>query len=487
MSSVSRTIIAATLLLVGTAASAQTPKVTASTWGAAQPLEETLEWMICDSQAVVHATIESGSGDRITFKVQESIKGELARGSIVSVEKKPAFQQNRFTPGQAVLLFLLENRSAESQRFPLRLRGGRGGFVLDGTEPVFVMNLNVVTQPQEIIAAAKEAAAYCSSARDYALLPCAAPAFQYLLFPQDQRLEALAKKWATGKSIQDRVTAMRALEAFKSDANIALAMQTLDDTRSLSPRNAGKWQVGYYNARAAADDLLTKWKVRHRNLPDSGPIYIYQPATFSRAALLWTITGLAALAFAMLIWRKTIVVRWTSALIAVAAIAGLALLWRHSNWHVDEIMFSYGQNHHEIASYRGGVQYLLMGEWTLASDPVIGHFDLRAFEDAWTTELLIPKPKPSLGGIIAQRVTGPGPGGIIHPVTLVRIPYWALILPFGIQLVRESLILVRQLRRRRLGLCRNCGYDLRENSTGQCPECGGQFPSFDLVKNLPVP
>src|SRR5438477_8503129 len=112
MSALSRTIIAATLLLVGTAASAQTPKVTASTWGSAQPLEETLEWMICDSQAVVHATIENGPGEQITFKVQESIKGNLPRGRIVSVEKKPAFQQKRFVAGQKVLLFLQENKSA---------------------------------------------------------------------------------------------------------------------------------------------------------------------------------------------------------------------------------------------------------------------------------------------------------------------------------------------------------------------------------------
>jgi len=307
--------------------------------------------------------------------------------------------------------------------------------------------------------------------KDYALLPCGAPANRTLLFPQDQRLETLAKKWATGKSIQDRVTAMRALEAFKSDANIALAMGVLDDTRSLSPRNVGKWQVGYYNARAAADDLLTQWKVPHPKLPDSGPIYIYQPVTFSPASLLWAIAIFAVVVIAMLIWRKTTVVRWTSALVAVAAIVGLALLWRRSNSYVDEIMFPSARNHHEIASYRGGVQYLLMGEWTLTSQTAVGHFDLAAFADAWTTELLIPRPKPSLG-IIAQRVTGPGPGSMIHPVTLVRIPYWALILPFVIQLVRESWILVRQLRRWRLGLCRNCGYDRRENRNGKCPECG---------------
>src|SRR5580765_3669493 len=149
--SVFRTILVAALLLISTAAAAQTANVTVSTWGFTQSLEETLEWMVCDSQAVVHATIESGPADQITFKVIESIQGQLPRGSIFSVEKKPAFQQNRFGTGQTVLLFLQENKSADSQRFPLRLRGGRGGFVLDGTEPAFAMNLKVITQPQEII------------------------------------------------------------------------------------------------------------------------------------------------------------------------------------------------------------------------------------------------------------------------------------------------------------------------------------------------
>jgi hypothetical protein len=182
--------------------------------------------------------------------------------------------------------------------------------------------------------------------------------------------------------------------------------------------------------------------------------------------------ALVVIALEMLIWRNTAIVRWTGALLTVAAIVGLSMLWRRSNSCVDEIMFPDARTHHEIASYRGGVQYLLMGDWTLPSQTVIGHFDLRTVEDAWTSELLLPKPKPTFG-IIAQRVTGPGPGNmILHPVTLVRIPYWALILPFVIQLVRVGLIRFRQLRRRRLGLCRNCGYDLRENRDGKCPECG---------------
>jgi hypothetical protein len=249
-------------------------------------------------------------------------------------------------------------------------------------------------------------------------------------------------------------------------------MDALKDTRSLSPRGLGKWQVGYYNVRAAADELLTKWKIAHPTLPESGPILIYQPLRVSRAFFVWIAGGLVILMIAMFIWRKTAIVGWTAALIAVLAILALSLLWRRSTWQVDEVMFPAGKSHHEIASYRAGIQYLVMGEWELPSDPVVGHFDLARFTDAWTTELLVPKPNSRLGGFIAQRVTGPGPGSAVHPVTLLRIPYWAVMTPFVLLLARQSWIGLRQLRRRRLGLCRNCGYDLRENSNGTCPECG---------------
>src|SRR5436309_10755880 len=105
MSAVLRAIIAAAFLLNVAVASAQapTPNLTAS-YGFVQPLEETLEWMVCDSRAIVHATIQPGPGDQIRFKVIEAIKGDLTSGRIVSVEEKPVFQQARFRPGQTVLL-----------------------------------------------------------------------------------------------------------------------------------------------------------------------------------------------------------------------------------------------------------------------------------------------------------------------------------------------------------------------------------------------
>jgi len=472
MSAVRANIIAAILLLIAKAGFAQLA-ANVSLGPASQPLEETLEWMVVDSRTIVDANIEPGSAGEITFKVFETIKGDLKVGSVISVENKATLQLKRLTPGQRVLLFLQENRSAKSQQFPLRVRGGRAGFVLDGTEPAFLMDLTTVSGPQGIVAAAKRAAAYRSEAKDYVLLMCRDGLFVTPhLFPQDERLEALAGQWARSKSAENAVTAMRALESFKNDVNIGLAMEALNDTRSLVPRGLGKWQVGYYNVRAAADELLAKWKIFHPKLPESGPILIYQPLRVSRAVFISIAGALALLMIAMFIWRKSAVVGWAIGLSALLAIVGLSVLWRRSASQVDEVMFSTGQSHHEIASYRGGIQYFLMGEWQLQSDLVVGHFDLAAFADAWTTELLVPKPNSRLGGFIAQRVTGYGPGGAIHPITLLRVPYWALMMPFVLLLTRQSWIVLRQLRRRRLGLCRNCGYDLRENSNGTCPECG---------------
>jgi len=55
----------------------------------------------------------------------------------------------------------------------------------------------------------------------------------------------------------------------------------------------------------------------------------------------------------------------------------------------------------------------------------------------------------------------------------VRIPLWGPMVLFllypAINLVRGPL---RRWRRRRKGLCLRCGYDLRGNASGVCPECG---------------
>lgn len=55
--------------------------------------------------------------------------------------------------------------------------------------------------------------------------------------------------------------------------------------------------------------------------------------------------------------------------------------------------------------------------------------------------------------------------------SMLRVPYWALIIMLAIlPLIRLRGFIVRRRRQRR-GQCLSCGYDL-SHSTGRCPECG---------------
>ena len=58
------------------------------------------------------------------------------------------------------------------------------------------------------------------------------------------------------------------------------------------------------------------------------------------------------------------------------------------------------------------------------------------------------------------------------PVLMISVPLYAFVVLFSIAPVwclRRSL---RAARRAGMGCCLNCGYDLRRNVSGICPECG---------------
>lgn len=68
--------------------------------------------------------------------------------------------------------------------------------------------------------------------------------------------------------------------------------------------------------------------------------------------------------------------------------------------------------------------------------------------------------------------------------TYVQFPFWALVAASGVLPVsRWSVATIRTLRRRRLGLCRSCGYDLRA-SPERCPECGAA-PARPSLRTFP--
>jgi len=61
-------------------------------------------------------------------------------------------------------------------------------------------------------------------------------------------------------------------------------------------------------------------------------------------------------------------------------------------------------------------------------------------------------------------------------VEMVLVPYWLLLAVGALPLPVFGVTFVARRRRRRAGLCAQCGYDLRA-SPGRCPECGAKAPS----------
>lgn len=53
----------------------------------------------------------------------------------------------------------------------------------------------------------------------------------------------------------------------------------------------------------------------------------------------------------------------------------------------------------------------------------------------------------------------------------------AFIAVFVTWLQKHSTPMTREQFLRRHGLCEHCGYDLRGNGSGTCPECGGSWPT----------
>ncbi|MCL4196578.1 MAG: hypothetical protein KJZ69_03720 [Phycisphaerales bacterium] len=65
-----------------------------------------------------------------------------------------------------------------------------------------------------------------------------------------------------------------------------------------------------------------------------------------------------------------------------------------------------------------------------------------------------------------------GPIQTGHTALYVYVPVWTLVLLAGLP---TASVWYRD-RRRAPGLCIKCGYDLRGNTSGVCPECGGEAP-----------
>ncbi|MCH8851221.1 MAG: hypothetical protein IID41_01050 [Planctomycetes bacterium] len=69
-------------------------------------------------------------------------------------------------------------------------------------------------------------------------------------------------------------------------------------------------------------------------------------------------------------------------------------------------------------------------------------------------------------------------GGSTFRMWSLSIPLWMPIALFGFLFWRSFVPLYRCRKRKKLGLCIKCGYDLR-GSKDRCPECNTEFESHD--------
>jgi len=439
---------------------------------------DSLECIISHAPEVVRASILSVDEDQITAHVRETIKGTSTPGSTLTFSAGGW----PFVVGQDVVLSLVDDKyGKKSTRCSFLHRP----LILDGSRPYYRMDLHPLTTPSEVMAAVREVAAHPidPQLKQVSLYSGG----RILIVPAEPRLEVLGQQWAADKTVYKRLLALQALKPFKSEHNIAIATTLLSDTRSQETGCWGKWQVGDYDVRESAVKLMQHWKVPAPTLPMGGPILSYR--TLSAPHIAWFIAP-AILLVLLIAWcyyrRSAAPLRLAGCIFMLGLIAALMTLWWRSRSQVDELMFAAGSSHHELASYGGGIQYEMLRDWDDERELVYGTFDRELNDDIWAIDSQNPTSRRSVIGFTYASGTCAGPGGSIHRFGLFCIPFWAplavLMIPFALNL----LALRRQFRRRRLGLCRHCGYDLRESPSGICPECGHEIPPKFSTTSAPI-
>ncbi|MFI5377801.1 MAG: hypothetical protein ACHRHE_00725 [Tepidisphaerales bacterium] len=449
--------------------------------------DETIEWIVADSDVIVRGTIVSADAKEIVVDVRETLKNPAGT---LDAQRLRIGADRTFTKSivAADALVFLRNTAKG-----LVLRQGRGVVLpLDGIEKARTMDLQILTRPEEVMDAARRALAQPATRRSIDIWDNWAqmgPKRQVRLHvPVIPRLEELGLRWVADSDATKKLLGIHALQPFRSDRNVAVLKAMLGD-RSVTRvyQNNGKWQRGFYGVRLEAHLQLRDWGVYVPEPELTGPALAYRPPVTSWVWLL-VLPGIAV-GWGIVLWAGACLVarragrptafNWHRGIMSGITVVSLLLavaagwIWLRSHVWVDEAIYQVGSTCHQVASYRGGVQYLAAGKWTSTTGTLVGSFNLQQVDDAWSFGALAPTASRSAAGFCWADGTTRGPDGLLHPYSMFRVPYWFVLMVFLVLPMRPVFRFGRRWRRRRRGQCPCCGYDLRASSpSGLCPECG---------------
>jgi len=251
---------------------------------------DSIEWMTADSDLVVRGTIADvarrpGPGSvvwyDVTVRVAETIKGPRRRVAHFSWRYLWGPTPTDWKAhGDELLLFLVDGkrRAGDDQAFAsvgYTFRDGTTGWVVlgdPGPDRVYDTSFAALDRRADVLAATRAAASATGVHASHRVdVPFGSPAFQslyggsavWLIVPVDARLERLARTWLTDRDLDRRVEGVRALAHFRSRGNTQRLLRLLGDPDFATVSNGNAPGVHRYLARAAADEVLTGWRVAH--------------------------------------------------------------------------------------------------------------------------------------------------------------------------------------------------------------------------------
>jgi hypothetical protein len=453
---------------------------------------ESLEYRVVSAEIIILGSMQPAAigGGFVNITVLEAFKGSAPASQLTAMHHPDAPPLTPTPPGVQDIIFLKRIYLPSSGVHTSQELVVRSYVRLDEASGVYATDFTQLTDTDAIITATRRAIAFGQpkEPKTAVLLfpqprvpqPRAAAAKltpTYLAVPVDARLEAIARRWAENRDPHARVRAARALSNFpRSAENERLLRGMLSDPATPYAQGTGKWKRGVYAVRQEAYSTLTGWGADVQPPPFEGRMYAYDPAYLDWiffvpiAILAWVLLGLAMQGGRFRLGQSLL---GGLTFISVLLAAALVVLWVRSWFTVDELMYpAPGNAHHQVASYRGGLQYLVMLDADdVREGPVYGRFDLSTIEDLWGLDAHTPTARWEQAGFgfAVGRMTGPGE--VQHRYRMVRVPYAALLVMALLLPATGTWRWWRGWRRVRRGLCQSCGYDMRA-SRGRCPECG---------------